>query len=370
MMNILVLTVKPGLHGPLPKHYPEFINALEGADCQVTRLVWGRHSDSENLAEKFLGRLIDLIKVVLTTTKEHPDIIFLGTGHNFKALFRDIPLLITIHFTKTKKVSKMHGSKSCRLVEPGLSFFKILTRWFIKLNDAILVLSNEELEEWKIFSSEGSFFQVDNPFLLKSEFQDSYKNEGKVLHSKINLLFVGRLIKAKGVYDLLDAMPIILNQRNCHLLIAGEGVEAEGLKNKIADEGLDKSVSMMGYLKKEELNKIYNSASIFILPTYYAEGFPTVLAEAMSHGLPIITTKLRGAADHLKDGVNTVFVPPKNPAAIANAVLKIINEPRLRYRIKQENIKKLMDFSPEKIANQHIEVFKEVINPDIKSLYQ
>ena len=67
--------------------------------------------------------------------------------------------------------------------------------------------------------------------------------------------------------------------------------------------GLEQKVSLLGYADSDLLSDLYRNSSIFVLPTYFAEGFPTVLAEAMSFGLPITTTPIRGALDHLKDGM-------------------------------------------------------------------
>jgi len=175
------------------------------------------------------------------------------------------------------------------------------------------------------------------------------------------LLFAGRLIQAKGIFDLLDAMPIILRQVDCHLLIAGEGEEKEEIKSRIEKANLKQYISLLGYVDSDHLSDIYRSTSVFILPTYFGEGFPTVISEAMSFGLPIVTTPLRGSRDHLHDEVNTLFVPPRNPDAIANAVIRLLKDPKLCEEMGRANLAKVQEFKPENVAPKYLELFSELL---------
>ena len=363
-IKVLFLTHNPGLHGPLPKHNPVLIKALEEVSCQVIRCSWGAHSDHENLLQKIFERLGDLFYVMVETARMKPDIIFVATYLDHYTLARDIPLLLATGLSPAKKVLKMHGSPSSRLVEPGSSLFKLFTKILVCLSDAILLLSTQELREWAEFAPKGKHFRVDNPFLPMNNSQMTNADTKPNRSTCTNLFFAGRLIKAKGIFDLLDAMPIIIRQHDCRLLIAGEGPEEEAIKQQIEKANLGQFVSMLGYIDVEEqLFEIYKSSSIFILPSY-AEGFPTVISEAMSVGLPIVTTYLRGSADHLEEGVNSLFVPPKEPNAIANAVMQLINDPVLCRKMGQANLSKVRDFLPEKIAPQYIKIFKHLLGYD------
>jgi glycosyltransferase involved in cell wall biosynthesis len=361
-MNILFLTLNPNLQGPLPKHNPLLIAALENLGCRVTRRTWGRHAENENMIDKFFGRLEDVGKALEELVRIKPDIMYVATTLDERALVRDIPLLLVTCWSPVIKVLKMHGSNIDPLVQPGHVFYKFLTRLLIRLSDAILLLSTEELEIWTNFEPKGHYFRVDNPFIPNNAANSGgFTNMDGKLNLCPTLLFVGRLIKSKGIFDLIDAMPLILRQIDCHLLIAGDGEEKEEIKRYIEKANLKQSVSLLGYLDSAHLSEIYRSTSVFILPTYFSEGFPTVISETMSFGLPIVTTRLRGSRDHLHDEVNALFVPPRNPNAIANVVVRLLKDPKLCEEMGRANLAKVEEFRPEKVAPKYIEIFSELI---------
>lgn len=362
-VKILYLTLNPDLKGPIPKIDPLLIAALNDLGCQITRGTWGRHSDDENIIEKLFGRLGDIRKAVSILIQKRHDVLYVATTLDEPALARDIPLLIATHLLPVKKVLIEHGSKTAPLALPGTSLYKLLTRMLIRWSDAILVLSNEELHSWSDFEPRGKYYRIDNPFIPNNALgAEHLLSKVETQNEKHTLLFVGRLIKCKGIFDLLDAMPIILKQTDCHLLIAGDGAEKAEIQRRVDSAHLNRSVSLLGYIDSDRLSNVYQSSTIFILPTYCGEGYPTVIAEAMSFGIPIVTTALRGTSDHLQDGLNALFVPPRDPQAIAQAVLRLTNSPSLRVKMGQANMAKIQDFSPENVAPKYLKIFYEVLH--------
>jgi len=359
--SILYLSLNPDLYGPLPKIDPLLITVLRNLGWQITKGTWGRHSEHENLFEKTLGRLEDIIKAFVLLARKRFDILYVATTLDEKALLRDVLLLLAVQCFPVKKVIIEHGSKTAPLNAPGHFLYKSLTRSVIRLSDAILLLSTEEMRTWADFEPKGRYYRVDNPFRSMDK-SHSQPPESKLdnIRSRPTLLFAGRLVEEKGVYDLLDALPLILRQIDCHLMIAGAGKKDE-IQRRIETANLSQSVSLLGYLAADQLADVYRSASVFILPSYFGEGFPTVIAEAMSFGLPIVTTPVRGVRDHLQDGLNALFVQPRNPRGIANAVLKLLSNPGLCAEMGQANLAKVQDFGPEIIAPRYSEIFSKLL---------
>ena len=156
---------------------------------------------------------------------------------------------------------------------------------------------------------------------------------------------------------------MLLNARGqrCDLLVAGDGPAAAELRDRVAEAGLSSQVTLTGHLSSDALLDAYRGADMFVLPTYHPEGFPTSIAEAMSAGLPIITTKTRGAADHLIDGTNALFVPARNPAALADAVMRLVDDNELRRRIGHENAQKVREFAPDRVAGDYVRAMNELL---------
>src|SRR5205823_173848 len=105
-----------------------------------------------------------------------------------------------------------------------------------------------------------------------------------------------------------------------------------------------------GYLAGAELEAAYREATLFVFPSW-VEGFPTVLAEAMDAGLPIVTTRIRGAADHLVAGENALFVEPRDVSALVDAILTLLDDRDLAARMSAANRRRIGIFEPRVVAD-------------------
>lgn len=176
-----------------------------------------------------------------------------------------------------------------------------------------------------------------------------------------NLFSVARLIPEKGVFDLLDACALVRAHRPCRLTIAGAGPVRDELQRRIADLGLSGAATLAGYLSGDALDAAYRGADLFVLPTYFAEGFPLSVMEAMSYGLPIVTTPIRGCADSLNEGENALFVPARDPAALAAAIGRLLDDDGLRAGMARANAAKVAEFAPERVLPRYAEVLRGAV---------
>ena len=103
-------------------------------------------------------------------------------------------------------------------------------------------------------------------------------------------------------------------------------------------------------------------ADIFVLPTYHREGFPAVIQDALAHGLPIVTSPIRGVRDHLRDGVHALFAPPKNSMALADKINILLGDSDLRERMNIANKCKIGDFDSKLVGAQYIEIFGRIFD--------
>ncbi|WP_039902367.1 glycosyltransferase family 4 protein [Acinetobacter lwoffii] len=156
----------------------------------------------------------------------------------------------------------------------------------------------------------------------------------------IKFLFIGRLLKEKGIYDFVDAAKIVKQKySNASFIVLG---------------GIDKS--NLGALKEEELEDLINSdiidypgqvnnvsdwiarSHVFVLPSY-REGFPRSTQEAMAVGRPIITTNVPGCRETVADGVNGFLVPKWNAEALAQKMIYLIEHSEVIPRMGMESYK-------------------------------
>jgi glycosyltransferase involved in cell wall biosynthesis len=253
-------------------------------------------------------------------------------------------------------ILQFHGSRAGRLGRPGSTAFKLATRLALKVTDGVLVLSTEERRLFLAFRPKTRVFVVRNPYERKAFPARDPRGSGQVPR----LLFVGRLLREKGILDLVEAMPLVLEQASCRLVVVGDGELERALQVRIGELGLTESINLAGYLEGDDLLRAYASADVFVFPTSWDEGFPTVLAEAMDAGLPVITTPIRGALDYLVEGEHALFVEPRDAAGLVSALVEAISSPALRARMASANRIRVDLFDPPVVAREFLQVLRHV----------
>lgn len=150
------------------------------------------------------------------------------------------------------------------------------------------------------------------------------------------VLFFGTITKYKGLDVLLRAFPKVHERTSAHLIVAGfpaKDVNADALK-QLADElGFADAVSwFLDYLPNEQIRPLMDITDVVVLP-YRMVAQSGVLQIAYAYGKPIVATEVGGLPDVIEDGQSGLLVPPENPEALAEAMLKLIEQPDLARQI-------------------------------------
>jgi glycosyltransferase involved in cell wall biosynthesis len=202
---------------------------------------------------------------------------------------------------------------------------------------------------------------------------------------KIRLLFVGHLTFAKGFYDLIVAYGELRKQYpQLELWFAGETMDNERQKFRVAELlepddqryffehvreinerinnflGFQQShnAHYLGRIAGKEKRKTFESADIFVLPSY-TEGFSMAVLEAMAYGLPVVATRVGALQEILRDGSHGFLVPPRNPQALAATLRPLIEDPALRRKIGESNARQAREhYDVNLVARQLIEALR------------
>jgi glycosyltransferase involved in cell wall biosynthesis len=145
------------------------------------------------------------------------------------------------------------------------------------------------------------------------------------------LLFLGRLERAKGVFDLVDAVAVLRAAHpDVRLVLAGDDVD--GLGRYAEAQGVADCVQLTGWVGPEQKRALLESAAVFVLPSY-AEGSPISLLEAMAAGLPSVASSVGGIPDVVTDGVNGMLVEPGDVGTLARVLRRLLDDRMLRSRL-------------------------------------
>ena len=357
-LRVVYLIPHGGVRGPMGRICDLLIRALGEAGCTVTPIGYGSRGTQMPRWLNLLRQAEDILRVSGQVRVLCPDVLLVGTSHGWQTMLRDIPLLVCMGRPYGVTVLQFHGTRAHLLGKPGHRVFTLASRVVATLATCCLVLSREEARAWSQFVPRGRFVAVSNPFLGQGKGPSPASSPP--LTQEPVVLYVGRLLRFKGVYELLEAFERLQKTVPCRLSFVGDGPELQGLERRAAEAGLSTRVEFRGYLQSEALWRAYHEADVLALPSH-AEGFPTVLAEAMFHDLPFVTTGIRGAADHFENGVHAMLIRPGDVPGLREALEAVLTNQGLRDRMVTANRRKLDEFAPEVVASRYVELLRSLL---------
>ncbi|MDO8885285.1 glycosyltransferase family 4 protein [Candidatus Oleimmundimicrobium sp.] len=228
------------------------------------------------------------------------------------------------HFVRRKSlVVTAHGSD----VNFGQSsrFFRSLIKFTCKRATIVIFVSEDLAEKAKsLYSISSEKIRVIDCGVDTEVFlpQDKIRLREKLslpLDRKI-ILFVGNLVKVKGVNFLIESIPDILSSEpNLLTVIIGEGELEEKLKIQVKSLGIENFVQFEGFKSHYEIALWMGASDLFVLPSL-SEGFGLVVLEALSSGTPVVASKVGGIPELVKDGENGFLVEPANSHNMAKKI--------------------------------------------------
>jgi glycosyltransferase involved in cell wall biosynthesis len=182
------------------------------------------------------------------------------------------------------------------------------------------------------------------------------------LQDQAVILAVGRLSYEKGIADLLRAAAVLSNTKgvpNFRLVLVGDGPEREALARLASRLGIEGKLTMAGFQRD---TKPYYSIATLMAVSSHTEGSPNVVLEAMAAGLPIAATAVGGIPEILEEGLTGLMVPPRNPDAMASAILRILTDPEMRLRLgAAARLRAESNFTPEVYKRSLVEFYQKTL---------
>ncbi len=181
-----------------------------------------------------------------------------------------------------------------------------------------------------------------------------------LLDGMINLLFVGRLEKRKGLKYLLSAYSKLKwNWPNLRLLVLGSGNPDADSYRIIGERKLD-DVVFLGSVSDKDKARYYKSSHIYCSPAIGKESFGIVLLEAMAAGIPVVASDIEGYSSVIKHGHEGLLVAPKSDDELAEAISTLIKNSNLRVSMGKHGRLSAQSFRWESVAKQVMEYYNEL----------
>lgn len=185
-------------------------------------------------------------------------------------------------------------------------------------------------------------------------------NESK--HKIYDVLFVGRLERAKGVDVLISGVHEIKSAQHFNITVAlvGDGSLKKDYEKLVKELDLEENVKFLGI--RRDVEELMQMSKIFVLPSRW-EGLPIVILEAMANGIPIISTKVGGIPEVIEDGANGLLVDPESPTELAEKISYLLNNPSFAEELSKNAFEKIkMEYSIESYTRKILCLYEEALN--------
>ncbi|MFY9793285.1 MAG: glycosyltransferase family 4 protein [Candidatus Sulfotelmatobacter sp.] len=252
----------------------------------------------------------------------------------------------------------------------GYPLVEFMKKRFLKLCAAFVVPGRSSFEylthlgiaPQRIFTAPNA---VDTT-LFSNLAETARRNESQV-RSRYHLpsryfLYVGRLVKDKGVFDLIEAYAQLEGEirSNVGLVFAGTGSDSRKLVER-AGRISPGVIQFSGFVHREELPKIYAFADALIFPTH-SDPWGLVVNEAMACDVPVILTNVAGcASDLVQDGENGFVIPPRDVGQLAGAMVRVAEDSAIRSAMGCMSGERIEANSPDAWADGMLEAVKSVV---------
>ncbi len=309
------------------------------------------------------GNLLIFMKAVFAfivmNTFRRVDLIHVHSSVGVSFL-RKIIIIFISSFYKKKIIFHFHSGRFDDFFINVFGIRKKIITYSLKKVDKIVLLC----EDWKKKIDEK--YSLNNTLVIGNPVPFNVKKayRGMSLSNKKNvkILFVGFLIKNKGIYDLIK----IVQGLNClksdfKLIVCGKGEDEKKFLKLINDMNSEReNIIYRGWISGKEKMNLYKEGDILLLPSYY-EGMPMVILEAMAFGLPIVSTNIAGIPDLVVEGENGYLLDPGDVDGFINKIYLFIKDPKKRFEFGIKSYEISKKFAKNKIAEQWHILYQELL---------
>lgn len=318
----------------------------------------------------------------------HKKVMFRGQPYSLAAFIKRIYLSVYLHFLCQREnfdlveshdfsgplafkppcplVTRLHGSVwATRYQEGRSSFIHPVDTFYEKLQvqlatEVVAVSEHIARTTWKVMGFQRSFHVIYNSV----DTEQFCPKPGTMVQKQI--LYVGRVMWRKGVFDLVRAVPGVLARHpDAQFVLAGgaSGSHLEQLKQELAllSPEARRQVECLGEVSHDVLPELMNQSAVFVFPSH-AEAFGLTCVEAMSCARPVVATRLVSGPELVEDGVSGLLADPTDPNDLAQKINTLLDDPALANQLGVNARQRVLDrFDLRDMASRNLDFYRTIV---------
>lgn len=201
---------------------------------------------------------------------------------------------------------------------------------------------------------------IEDPLPAETKVSLSTLRENCVSSNPITISFLGKLSEAKGLGTLLKMLSELPSATREYMLLVGGHGDVPAFFELVKKYRLSNRVTYLGWISGEHKVKFLMNSAIFVLPSR-SEGFPVALVEAMAFGIAVLSTRIPGVVDAVRDGVDGLLVEPNDAVSLRAALIRLLDDADLRERLGESARQRFLDhFTIQHIGHSLVSIYDSV----------
>ena len=341
-------------------HLNQLFHCSLARDFQLVHFQVGSEGRRESRLHKLLRFAWSPFQFLQALRVQQPQIVHINTSMEQKSYWRDLAYLLVAKAMGKRVLYQVHGGALPQVFFGGKPLLTGLLRRVLHLPDAVVLLAQCELRGYRSFDASLPLEVIPNAIDAGQDAGEKPQSP----QSPLSLVYVGRLAASKGLFELVEARALARAAGSpATLALAGSGPAQAALRARVAALRLEGQVSFLGPVFGAAKNALWRGADVFGFPTHH-EGLPYALLESMAARTPVLICPVGAIPDVVQDGVHGLFVPPRDPQALADAIVRLDRDRALLRRMGQACRERIdSHYAVERLAHDFRRVYRALLAP-------
>jgi len=272
---------------------------------------------------RLLNSLFRLLKFINILLFKKIDVVLIFSASGFSLYEKGF----MAYLARIAKVPVVFAPRGSGLLKQ-FGFKRKINRFFLRKCTYIMCQSSQ----WQVFYNELTQIPKRRIVIVKNWIQPSlfYEIKPEKPKKELKIVYIGWMVKLKGVFDLLEAVKLGADSFiNTEFIMCGGGDDLALFVKTVQKHGLEEKFKILGWVERSKTKEILWNADIFVLPSY-GEGMPNSILEAMDAGKAIVATNVGGIPDMITHGVDGLLYEPGDILGLVNNLQMLIHDNELR----------------------------------------
>ncbi len=357
-LNVLVVNSDLTSNGGIASVIKTLYNANIKMGTPVNfHLLKTSHFKDKPLIFEIILLVRSFFTCIYTLSVKHIDIVHIHTSAEI-SFYRKSLFFILAKLFRKQTIVHLHSGKFYKFFLTNSSIKASLIRFVFKHSDRVIALCSDWGDKIKQRYPGTDVVVVHNPIDIEEYAPNETRNKRE---RELQIVFLAFLIPSKGVEDIISLARMLKERKvsNLRLLIGGKGELENRLLSAIEEYDLAEIVHFKGWVSGNEKKELLSDSDVYFLPSYI-EGMPVSILEAMCNRLAIISTRIAGIPDLVKDEVNGYLRKPGDIEGFLELLIGFAAEPERARKMGLESYNIVQEFDSSRILDQLITIYNEL----------